>query len=63
MPDPEDLYSITLGAADASNSYVYIPNIRNGDGNLITPHQYEIKLEDGSIVMVNIYLKLYAHPT
>lgn len=58
FPDPEEIYSTTLGAADTSKSYVYIPNVRNGDGNLITPDQYHIKLIDGSIAMVNVYLKL-----
>jgi hypothetical protein len=58
IPDPEDVYAMTLGAADVTNSYIYIPNIRNGDGNLITPDQYETNLEDGSIVMVNMSLKL-----
>jgi hypothetical protein len=63
MPDPEDIYSTTSEATNISNSYVYIPNIHNGNGNLITPDQYETKMEDGSIVMVNVFLKLYAHPT
>jgi hypothetical protein len=58
IPDPKDVYAMTLGAPDVTNSYIYISNIRNGDGNLITPDQYETKLEDGSIVMVNVSLKL-----
>jgi hypothetical protein len=59
MPDPEDTYSVTLGAADTSQSFVHIPDIRNGDGKLITPDQYEQQLQDGCIVSVNVYLKLY----
>lgn len=59
MPDPEDLYATTLGAADVSTSSVHIPNIRDNDGKIITPDQYDRKLEDGSIVMINVYLKLY----
>jgi hypothetical protein len=58
IPDPKDVYAMTLGAADVTNSYIYISNIRNSDGNLITPDQYKTKLEDGSIVMVNVSLKL-----
>jgi hypothetical protein len=58
IPDPKDVYAMTLGAANVTNSYIYIPNIHNGDGNLITPDHYEMKLEDGSIVMVNVSLKL-----
>jgi hypothetical protein len=59
MPDPEDIYSTILGGADVSNSSVNIPNIRNGNGDIISPTDYEKKLEDSSIVMVNVYLKLY----
>jgi hypothetical protein len=58
MPDPEDIYSSTLGSIDTSNSTVEIPNIRNGDGNLIPPDEYKLRIEDGSIVMVNVSLKL-----
>lgn len=59
FPDPENVYDTTLGAADVSNSYVYIPNIRNGEGDVITPDEYDTKLHDGTIVMVNVSLKLY----
>lgn len=58
FPDPERLYSSILGAADVSNSVIHIPNIRDGNGNLITPDQYETKLQHDSIVMVNVYLKV-----
>jgi hypothetical protein len=60
MPDPEDIYSTILGVTDISNSSVCIPNIRNGNGDIISPAEYEKKIEDGSIVMVNVFLKLYA---
>ena len=60
MPDPEDIYSTALRNADVSNSSVFIPNIRDGNGDIITPIDYEKKLEDGSIVMINAFLKLYA---
>ena len=58
FPDPEDIYSTTLGAADTSKSFVNIPNVRDGDGNLITPDLYEQNLHDGTIVTVNVHLKL-----
>lgn len=58
MPDPEGIYSAALGAADVSNSSINVPNVRDGNGALIMPHEYEQKLETGSIVMVNVYLKL-----
>ena len=65
MPNPEDIYSSALGAADVSNSTIHVPNIRDSDGNPITPDQYERKLEPGSIVTINVYFKLYCiefHP-
>jgi hypothetical protein len=62
MPDPEDIYSTILGNADVSNSTVHIPNIRDGNGDIITPAEYEKRLVDGSIVMINVYLKLYVKP-
>jgi hypothetical protein len=58
MPDPEDIFSITLGAADTSNSFVRNPNVRNNDGSIIRPHEYETKFIDGSIVMINASLKM-----
>jgi len=58
MPDPEGIYSAALGLADVSKSSMDVPNIRDGNGTLIKPHEYEQKLETGSIVMVNIYLKM-----
>lgn len=59
MPDPEDVFSTTLGAADTSRSYIRVPNIRDGNGDIIFPYEYEAKLHDGSIVVVNVSLKLF----
>ena len=36
-----------------------IPNVRDGKGHLIMPREYESTLKNGSIVIVNIHLKLY----
>ena len=58
MPDPEGIYSAALGAAEVSKSSIDIPNVCDGNGALITPDEYEQKLETGSIVMVNVYLKM-----
>jgi hypothetical protein len=59
MPDPEDVFSTTLGAADTSHSYIHVPNVRDGNGDIIFPYEYEDKLHDGSIVVVNVSLKLF----
>jgi hypothetical protein len=58
MPDPDGIYSSTLGIADVSKSFIDVPNIHDGNGTLISPDEYEMKLQSGSIVMVNTYLKL-----
>ena len=58
MPDPDGIYSSTLGVADVSKSFIDVPNVRDGNGTLITPDEYERKLDDGTVVMVNVYLKL-----
>jgi hypothetical protein len=58
MPDLEGIYSAALGAADVSNSSINVLNVRDGNSALIMPHEYEQKLETGSIIMVNVYLKL-----
>jgi hypothetical protein len=58
MPDPEGIYSAALGVADLSHSSIDVPNVRDGNGALIKPDEYEQKLETGSVVMVNVYLKM-----
>ena len=40
---------------------VSTPNIRDGKGRLIMPHEYRLKLKDRSVVMVNAFLKLYVY--
>jgi len=58
MPDPGNVYKTTLGHADLSKSWLDIPNVRDGNGALITPEEYDEKLTAGTIVMVNVYMKL-----
>ena len=58
MPDPEGLYSSTLGLADFSKSSINVPNVRDGNGAIIRPEEYAQKLDSGMIVMVNVYMKL-----
>ena len=60
MPNPDNIYSLTLGTIDVSKSSIHIPNICDGNEKIITPDQYDKKLEDSSIVMLNVHLKLYA---
>jgi len=58
MPDPEGIYSAALGVVDVSKSSIDILNMHDGNGALIMPNEYEQKLEMGSIIMVNVYLKM-----
>jgi hypothetical protein len=58
MPDPEGVYKTALGHADLSKSWLDIPNVRDGNGALIKPEDYDDKLTAGTIVMVNVYMKL-----
>lgn len=36
MPDPEDVYSSTLSTTDISNSSIHVPNVCDGNRNVIT---------------------------
>lgn len=61
LPDPDGVYSSVVGKADFSKTYLEAPNIRDGNGVLITPAEYQSKLVNGAIVMVRAYMKLYVH--
>ena len=44
--------------------FITIPNIRDADGQIIMPNEYDTRLSDGSIVIVNVYPRLlvsYSH--
>jgi hypothetical protein len=58
MPDPNGVYSATLRHANLSKSWVDIPNVRDGNGTLIRPEEYDDKLTTGTIVMANVYMRL-----
>jgi hypothetical protein len=63
MPDPSHLYPTVFKKTYLNTTwedhFINLPNIRNNDGQLIMLHEYRSKLKDGSVVMVNVYLKLY----
>lgn len=58
MPDPDGMYLSVIRKADFSKTYVEAPNIHNGDSVLITPAEYQSKLESRTIVMVTGHMKL-----
>ena len=43
------------GEAASANRF---PDVRNKDGRLISPNEYSSKLEDKSIVMVDVHFEL-----
>ena len=57
MPDPDSIYSSTLGDTNISKSFINMPNICDGNGALIRPDKYAQKMQMGDIV-INSYLKL-----
>lgn len=62
MPDPLELYPGIFKGTHLEETwkdfFISIPNVRDGDGQLIMPYEYRSKLKDKSIVMLNIQLKL-----
>jgi hypothetical protein len=58
MPDPEGIYSSTLGATDVSNSSIEPPNVRDGNGRVIQADEYEKILRTGMKVTVNVHMKM-----
>lgn len=49
MPDHDGIYSSTLGTANVSKCFIAMPNIRDGNGALIRPDEYEHKMRTGDI--------------
>ena len=45
MPDPEGIYSSLLGSTNTNTCYVNVPNVRDGNGALIMPTEYQEKLQ------------------
>ena len=58
MPDPKGVYSSLLGSSNMSKCYLNILNMRDGNGTLINPMEYNKKLPPNTIVMVNVYMKM-----
>ena len=60
MPDPENkFWTMFKKYASSTNLVLSFPNVWDADGYVITPDEYEHKLVDGSIIFVNVSLKLY----
>jgi hypothetical protein len=63
MHDPNELYPSILKNTCLEKSWrsllVNVPDVRDQHDELIMPHEYGSKLKDGTIVMINAYLKLF----
>ena len=63
MRDPHGLLSSPSLPSDtdifSSKYFINIPNIRDAEGDIIMPDEYKKILKNGSIVVVNVFLKLY----
>lgn len=46
--------------------FPYIPNVRDGNGHIIMPHEYDKKMKHNDIVLVNVkpmmYVSLKSNP-
>ena len=63
MPDPAQIYPDIFHRTSLEktwrNSFFTVPNVRDGDGRVVMPYEYRSQLKDGSVVMLNVYLKVY----
>ena len=62
LSDPREIYPTVFKNTPFEDSWgniiLNLPNIRDGNGRLVMPHEYRSTLKNDSIVMVNVYLKL-----
>jgi len=58
LPDPLGHYAAVISEYGLQECTVIAPNIRNGQGDLIEPHEYRTKLKTGDVVMLECQLKL-----
>ncbi|KAG1734445.1 uncharacterized protein EDB91DRAFT_1337905 [Suillus paluster] len=59
LPDPLGRYASLITQYNLREATVVAPNIRDGDGHLIRPHEYNTKLATGDMVFVECQLKLW----
>jgi hypothetical protein len=58
LTDPLHLYRALSGNVDLSDVTISKPEIRDHDGSLIHPREYSSKLKDGTVVGLQVCLKL-----
>lgn len=58
LPDPLGRYASLITQYNLRDATVVAPNIRDGNGVLIRPQEYNTKLATGDVVIVECQLKL-----
>ncbi|KAG1876997.1 hypothetical protein C8R48DRAFT_768562 [Suillus tomentosus] len=59
LPDPLGRYAAVITQYGLQECTVIAPNVRDGHGVLIGPHEYRSKLKTGDVVMLECQLKLW----
>jgi hypothetical protein len=57
LPDPEGRYS-SLPQLVYEETTINVPDVRDGNGAIIHPEEYELKLKHGTKVAVEVIFKL-----
>lgn len=52
LPDPLGRYASLITQYNLREATVVAPNVREGDGNFIRPHEYNTKLATSNVVLV-----------
>jgi hypothetical protein len=58
LPDPLGRYASLITQYNLRDATNVAPNVWDGNGNLIHPHEYNTKLTTGNVVFVECQLKL-----
>ncbi|KAG1790811.1 uncharacterized protein HD556DRAFT_680119 [Suillus plorans] len=59
LPDPLERYVGLIKQFNLRDTKVVAPDVRDRQGNVILPEDYEEKLHTGDVVTVEVYLKLW----
>ena len=61
LPDPERCYEGLSSTNNITGVSVFVPDIRDSQGKIIPPMEYEKKFVDGTVVEVEVVPKLYLY--
>ena len=63
LPDPERCYEGLSSTNNITGVSVFVPDIRDSQGKIIPPMEYEKKFVDSTVVEVEVVPKLYLYRT